>query len=224
MRPDFHAKTAPAFMVVALIVIVPTAVRSQTSKRNVANVQSAPGEIRLAPNADAQAAARYVWDRLVTKCGESWVYNGSTLRAADGKEDEVEKSIEYFRHTGARSPDDLVDPLIYEYKGVTFQLIPESLSPADKLNGLEWRGIARLSSTVWRMGDSRVRSLGNWQDTYTGPSRALGPERGGYLNVYMKRLRGRWLYSELIMGPDGIPAEELGSFKKLSCDALQKMK
>ena len=76
---------------------------------------------------EAQTMAQKLWETVLTKCGDSYYYYGTYVHPMSGTQFSLE-----------------------QYKGMTFGIIPRSLSAADKLNGLEWEGSAVMGSTVYR--------------------------------------------------------------------------
>jgi hypothetical protein len=109
------------------------------------------------------------------------------------------------RQTGkVRDPSDLVDHERWEYRGVTFRLVEIPVSTADRLNGIDLRATATLASVAWRKAGEE------WRET----PRDQAYLHEGYLLVSLKKIKGTWSF-------ENISANELSSFKKPSCNALQ---
>jgi len=120
---------------------------------------------------EARSAAGALWVKILTKCGGDYYYGASTL---DGPP------------PGARSaylnpPEATHSRDIREFKGVTFVLAASSLTDADRLNGIEWEGSTRISSTAQRITDR-----GSWLDW--GSDNLFG------LSVVMQKRNGQWTY------------------------------
>jgi len=162
------------------------------------------GNTALPANADGQKAAQYLWDTILTKCGDSWVYGGSKLHLTNGSAEDI-LSSRIWKLRGEQPPQ-----LLWEYKGVTFKLLPTSISPADALNGVTWIGQGTIRATAWRDRDQDGK-WSEWKDsTYPNqPFRGFSEEG----TVIIEKVSGKWLFSN-------VPAAELMPRAKPSCSAL----
>jgi hypothetical protein len=105
-----------------------------------ANVRAQTAENKTLPaNADGAKAAQYLWDTILTRCGDTWRYRGSKLK------------LVWF--------EEQLGPGLWEYKGVTFKLTPRPVSKVDALNGVSWKGVASMNATAWRHSFG-----GKWED------------------------------------------------------------
>jgi hypothetical protein len=103
--------------------------------------------------AEAQQEAEKYWGSLLTKCAGT-IYGKDNRRAVDQ---------------------------IYEFRDISIRIKPQSLSDADKMNGIEWSGNAYLDSKT-----SRILTGDKW-----------GPWREGsiYLNSEtMEKVNGQWKF------------------------------
>ena len=117
---------------------------------------------------EAKKEAEQFWGKKFVKCGNShYVY-------ADG----------YAESTRAYA--DLAG--IYQFKALSIILRPDSLTDADKLNGIEWKGKTEVTAKVSRHYN---KNRGGWQEWKEGIS-AL---QGGLTALMMKK-GGRWTYEE----------------------------
>lgn len=136
--------------------------RGQTAK---------PAKLPALPvNAQGQQAAQYLWDTILSKCDDVWYYRGSELELA---EDVLDRG-----HT------------IWAYKGVTFQLSRRTVSQAEALNGITWKGVATMKVTAWRKRDDDGK-WGSWKNPTdsTDPFSRLDPYQ-----VLVEKVNGEWFY------------------------------
>jgi len=205
--------TKAVFTAIVLLLVVTLQTRT--------NVQGAPApsanskSTMLPANATAQMVAKYTWDKLLTHCGDSWLYGGSELRLMgkntkdylDGiHEDNLMRDIKAGLHP---------DKVTWEFKGVTFELREYELSQADRLNGIEWQGWAGFSPTSWRM---RPKSWQSWSK--------IRPDDEAFAYAFIKKIKGHWYYngsSDVTDDPAsrGISPNEFTSYEKPSCSISQ---
>ncbi|MBO9499546.1 MAG: hypothetical protein J7483_08835 [Novosphingobium sp.] len=155
-----------------------------TSSVFVPNVWAAP------PTASPEPAviAQRIWSSLLTHCGGSYFYAGSSLDAGGMLADvQVGKN-------------DLL-----EFQGVTFHQVPIRVSDAERANGISYRARISMIAHIYREGDDP------WQD---GPDmqrrnmddmigRALadvngdlfGMGGGGSIVIEIIQFKGRWVMS-----------------------------
>lgn len=148
-------------------------------------------------DAEARADGQKIWDRILTRCGDS-----------------------YYLHTEGSGG------LTVEYKDVTFQIRARVVSRAARMNGIEWQGVAVMSSLLFRSlrgadSEGHPPEWGRWGDGPT-PAEARSEQPGfelgrsymdivGFVTVAMAKSNGRWSYS--------IDVDEVAS-KKLSCSVI----
>lgn len=86
--------------------------------------------------AEAQTAARRLWDSVLTKCGQS-----------------------YFTQV-----DVLGNSYLREFSEVIFRVMPDALSEADRKNGVKWAGRAFLRASTYRQFDRKSGTWGAWEN------------------------------------------------------------
>jgi protein TonB len=185
--------------------------------------QTAPSAVTttltLPANADGQTAAQYLWDTILTKCGDSWYYGGSKLELADRTGEHITDGVD----PNFGQPFEPTS-LMWEYKGVKFEFSSRKVSQAEALNGVTWKGVAGVKMTAWRARDLH----GNWSE-WKGPQ-----EYANGLNknkVVVEKINGAWVYiSGEFLNPDDanpmtvvaqVSATELAPRNKPSCNASQ---
>ncbi len=140
----------------------------------------------LPANATPQTAAQYLWNALLTKCGDAWLYGASNLHLTGSVLDDGNLTTSAYAHLPkGQGP-------MWEYRGVTFGITSDTLSPADKLNGVEWEGTAGFHSTLWRERFDGV--WGEWHDS-DKDSWADEDRRVGRANVRIKKVRGNYFFN-----------------------------
>ncbi len=119
------------------------------------------------PTSEADAAAKQYWDRMGQQCGDGYYMSiavpslslwltGDSLRGVRG---------------------------LTEFKGFAHVQTEDSLTDADKLNGLEWSGRTFLRANMYRAWAS-----GHWSQWYDASGLAIGSSE-----TLFKR-NGLWYY------------------------------
>lgn len=111
-----------------------------------------------------QAVAQVLWETILTKCGDSWFYYGLSS-------------------PGTR-PENSNGWQLAEYRGVIFSLKPESISTAERMNGLQWLGHASMGASVHRTFGPPVERGGVWS----------GWLDFGGLGVTIIKRNGEWIF------------------------------
>jgi hypothetical protein len=107
-----------------------------------------------------EKAADLVWAGIFTTCGQSSYY--TELRAPVG-------------HSFS-------EMTIIEYKRLRrFPLEPLQLSPAERANGLQYKGIARVGATMWRAYTKRDPKGSDWSDNPV-------------FRIRMTKYKGKWTF------------------------------
>ena len=117
---------------------------------------SCAGQLSSELDVQAKAEARRYWDAFVRQCGDRY----------------FSTNLGVFGETA-------------EYKGFSYFVSPLSLTPADRRNQVEWKGV-----TDFRTGSYRVLSGGKWGAWRTG-----SPEKSGSgTEVTLEKRTGRWYF------------------------------
>ena len=112
----------------------------------------------VAPSSPGYVQAQQFWKRTVTKCGSSWFGRGTTT------------------------------PInIDEFKDFKFSVSKVPLDQADKLNGVQWRGITTVSCSSFR--SFTLAGWGPWAECNSLPATASIPNR-----IRIDEINGRWFY------------------------------
>ncbi|HEX8692939.1 MAG TPA: hypothetical protein VF746_10995 [Longimicrobium sp.] len=111
----------------------------------------APAPRRVIATA-AQAADVFMNVRF-TRCGDSQFTRYQALGSADQRQ-------------------------IHQFRGLVTRLQPTPLSPADRANGLEYRGTLRISAPLYRSYDRYVGHWTAWNDNGEAPSVQITKENG----------------------------------------------
>jgi len=119
--------------------------RAMSAQRNKP-ARSTPSVPKLAD--DAQAEASILMTALFAKCGDSYYYYHYDWHytMADGDPIRIPEKPSY----------------LSELKGVASSVRPDKLTPADKLNGLEWSGHLNIQCAAGR--EFRDGRWGPWRD------------------------------------------------------------
>jgi hypothetical protein len=84
--------------------------------------------------------------------------------------------------------------VIAEKKGVTWEVVPEAVSEADRLNGISWKGVVVARSAARRNHLSRAtRTVGDSIVLYTDFDVPTGRYPAGWGDWYQER--NHWRYS-----------------------------
>jgi hypothetical protein len=113
-------------------------------------------------DSEAKNAARQIWAERFGECGDSF--------------------FAHYKITGA-SYD------LYQYKNAEIEVQEQSVSEADKLNGVEWKGITHLKPQAYRSWDSLSKKWTAWRNGVP----LMGPSLG--LAERFERVRGHWAYN-----------------------------
>jgi hypothetical protein len=121
-------------------------------------------------DSEVQKVALTFWDKLLTKCGDSYYWGGPT---GDGS--------------------------LRNYKEVSFGIVQEPVSQADQMNGVEWHGFIIMVARVFRTqeGYGAAQHWEPWRDGPAGgPTRQMAM-RGdspshGYLSFFITKTAGHW--------------------------------
>jgi hypothetical protein len=158
---------------------------SMGARTGTANAQASGSAL----GAEARTEAENVWGKVLTKCGDSYYYttNGVT---------------------------DLAGGTVVQIRGaISFHLLPSPrrLSPADKLNGLEWEGTSTMTAGLNREADfvnvdSSALALLSWREWADGLTDIL----------VLQRKNGRWLVTH-----DNIHKRRIFE-RRLSCEVITK--
>ena len=86
-----------------------------------------------------------------------------------------------------------------EYKEVAFGIVPEMLSPADQMNGIQWKGDALMAPRVYRGQEDNGQ--GGWRLWKDGPKdgptkEALARQDKGLRRLHMQKKTGQWFVIE----------------------------
>jgi hypothetical protein len=155
----------------------------------------AQGQTIQSMEAEARRLVQQYWDRVLTKCGDSYYYT-------------------------AMGAGELAGGAVFQIKGdVSFRLArsPHQLSPADKANGLEWEGtslmtpigLTRQAAFYTASGGLVLQAWEEWKDA---PSREL-LER-----LELRRVRGAWS----VQHQEGGRAFSGIFDRKLSCEVITR--
>ena len=140
-------------------------------------------DVALRTESDPRKIADLIWSTVFLRCGESYF------------------SLQEDSHTA----------VLTEYKRPTFSLVPQKVSPADSLNGVQWAGVAKMRPIAARRID-----LG-YDNSAPGWSEWIGPDvisAFSGMAFGLSRTNGRWSWPDLTY---------LLISRKLSCaDAASK--
>jgi hypothetical protein len=103
-----------------------------------AQTQKSPAATPVSP--EARAKARQLWNTILPKCGGSYYYR-------PGREP--------FDHNTTQGQ-------LWELRNVSFLVFADSLTPADKANGIQWRGYAVIGSDMRRVNDASPWDEKGW--------------------------------------------------------------
>jgi len=181
MKTDAYTNTVLAVIAASLSFIVfalPMYSQSRESEKPVKKTVSSLDE-------EARNAARLYWNSRITKCGSSYYTYGH-----NGNEWEYVDAAGRLRRgpSGKEvSFDEYSPPVTFqEYKGALFSILEvyrDPISPADRLNGIEWQGGVRATAkSVWRYRNQAGGGWDAWSDWYDAHS----------LRVPLKKMRGQW--------------------------------
>jgi hypothetical protein len=153
----------------------------------VANLGIVLAQSTVSPQtADARTEARKIWEKVLTRCGDSYYFFESNHK------------------------------LLYEYKDVSFSVSPSrALTRADQLNGVEWAGVAFMLATADRYRTETGRwEMWGALNAESDRRYDLDPrdwENSGFLhlpNVFkMAKINGRWSFWSSIEGATDIPVD-----------------
>jgi hypothetical protein len=157
------------------------------------------GKAAPSMNAEGQKAVQHLWNSILSKCGDTWYYSSSKVHLLGVGE-------------GAG--------WIWSHKGVRFTLSPLTVSQAEALNGVSWKGLATMH---WA---ARRRSVDGKWSKWEAPEAIT--ESDGY-QVLIKKVNGQWLYQGAVAfeerDPDSrgetwdeVSAANLASTAKPSCE------
>lgn len=93
-----------------------------------------PAGRAAAQDKDQNAEAQMFWEQLLTKCGESYFYNGDQFAG------------------------------LQEFRDASFTVTPRSLTEADKLNGIRWAGMFTLQAKAYRDQSKFSKRWSKWKD------------------------------------------------------------
>ena len=126
-------------------------------------------------DAESQRAAQSLWDKVLTKCGNSYYSASSSI-------------------SGGANPDARQD--LVEYRDVEFRVVRAEVSSAERLNGVEWNGAARMAASAWRERNDNG-TWGAFQGTVDSPVFSVHRHLSvnGIVMVNMWKTGGRWFYS-----------------------------
>jgi hypothetical protein len=99
--------------------------------------------------AEANEQAKAQWEQLLTKCGESYLYKGDRYST------------------------------LHEYRDISLEESPRSLTEADKLNGILWAGMFTLKAKASRKQSLFSKEWSKWKD-------------GGILEFKAQNVKGKW--------------------------------
>ncbi len=123
------------------------------------------------------------------------------------------------------------DRTLYEYREPHPRIIPDQLSTADKLNGVQWRGTALWTAAAYRSWTRRDGRWSEWKgmdgngidSTAILKSSAGGETPGGRLIAFLEKKRNQWSVSIASSGLVEINRESLNSnafwSARMSCDS-----
>jgi hypothetical protein len=159
-------------------------------------------------------AAKKIWELLLTKCGESYyyyVYEPVTL--LDGTK-----------------VNDRGRGFLHEFRGIAFKLLPEPVSPAERLNGVQWKGHTYIEVTASRELEVKKRgpsvSFLQYSEpiaTTNGPvwSNIKWSDKGGENvgeSVSMTKVNNKWVFQRVTTPGLGVEFDpEIIARDKLSC-------
>jgi len=135
--------------------------------------------------AEARRETEGFWDTKMTKCGDSY----------------------YMRE------DSYWKPLI-QIKKRAISISADKLNEADKLNGFEFKGIARMLPEMYR-----VHQMGRWGEWRKGSFGSEIERIGGIANDYVTRVEkknGKWSVAAGPMFAD----MKVNNLQKVSCDEI----
>jgi hypothetical protein len=78
-------------------------------------------------DAEAERFARDLWDKLLTKCGDSYYFYSAVVLHGDSRQFTLS-----------------------QYKNVSFATRPQTVSEADRMNGIQWQGLAIMIAGLHR--------------------------------------------------------------------------
>lgn len=113
-------------------------------------------------DSEAKSVARRIWAERFEGCGDSFF----------GQYKITEVSYD-----------------LYQYKDAEIDVEEQKVSQADRLNGVEWRGITHLKPEAYRSWDSVSKKWAPWRNGVP----IMGPSFG--LTQRLEKRRGQWVYS-----------------------------
>jgi hypothetical protein len=109
-------------------------------------------------NAEARREAEKFWAAQITKCGDSY-YRKEVLIKKDGY------------------------VIYYQMKGPKVEVLPQPMSEADRLNGIEWKGSTAFVPAASRIWNTDKKGWSDWGKGAWGV-----PD----LNYGMNKVKGAW--------------------------------
>ena len=78
---------------------------------------------------------------------------------------------------------------LIEFKGGRITVVPEKVSDADRLNGVEWKGLSRFNYSAFRWRENGVWT--EWEDNRNGPCLENGSCGDDHYQAFIKK-SGKW--------------------------------
>jgi len=90
---------------------------------------------------------------------------------------------------------------VYELRNIKVEVSPHSLSEADKLNGVEWRGSVHVGAEAFRRYSPQPYNGGNPDQTWSAwksPPETMFTRRGDYYvdTLYVRKTKSEWEVGE----------------------------
>jgi hypothetical protein len=188
-----------------------------------AATRSPDTDLKTAVDHEAEAG-RVIWP-LWTQCGEFHITK-VTFGPFEGRESGRPRGSrgEAGGTRGSRSfvtRSSLSGTFITQVKGARLVAYREPLTEADRLNGLEWHGVVRLTALAYRVHETRSGKAPQWSPWKNGaPILLLGEGYAASYDRQLERRQGKWQVSLTRSHTAGTPIDVAKNTQAIICTEL----
>jgi hypothetical protein len=172
-------------------------------------LSACPSLMEPAIKREARAKAQEWWDASVSRCGGD--YYTKIMR------DDIVMAGRVF---------EIEDKPPIQFKPVTYELLEEPITEADRLNGVEWKGYATFPTKLtFRYYDSRNKKWSSWREgtIIYQPNelrelrnKIIGRELDAPLIQELRKEKGKWNYER------GDSEKDTANLAKPNCSEIPK--